>query len=41
MKANADVMMGLFSQDVKNYRIWAKFFTNNFIAEYPNYIFDI
>lgn len=40
MKANADVVMGLFSQDVKNYRVWAKFFNNNFIEAYPDYVFD-
>jgi hypothetical protein len=40
MKANADVMMGLFSADVKNYRKWAKFFNNNFIEAYPDYIFE-
>lgn len=26
MKANKDVVLGLFSQDVKNYKTWAKFF---------------
>jgi hypothetical protein len=40
MKANADVVMGLFSQDVKNYRIWAKFFNHNFVEKYPDYIFE-
>lgn len=26
MKANKDVMLGLLSKDVKNYKTWAKFF---------------
>ena len=40
MKANADVMLGLFSQDVKNYKQWAKFFQKKFAEAYPDYIFQ-
>ena len=40
MKANAEVMMGLFSQTTKNYKRWAKFFNLFFYDQYPDYVFD-
>lgn len=40
MKANKEVMLGLFSQDVKNYKIWAKYFQKVFIEAYPEYVFQ-
>lgn len=39
MKANTDMVLGLFSQDVKNFKVWIQFFQNNFKEAHPHYEF--